>query len=137
MNETPVQPDKRVPLSGGQKVVLTIYLAAILVAALHVIVVAWPPETSGIRHIEFFGALSLNAPRELQLTFLAAGAGAIGGFVHAASSFTALVGSRSDRSSWDVWYVLRPGSAVRSPSSSSRSWRPASSSLHPTPAQNP
>jgi hypothetical protein len=49
-----------------------------------------------------------NIERELRYIGLVAGAGALGGFVHAATSFTTYAGDRSLGRSWTWWYILRP-----------------------------
>ena len=59
--------------------------------------------------IDFFdGWIVLELQPEIRLLALAVVAGALGAYVHLATSFADFVGTRTLKESWFWWYVLRP-----------------------------
>ncbi len=99
-------------LSSSIKLLLVVYLVALFVAAVHIIISVWPevPSSGAIApaRVSIFWEWKFELTGELQLAFVAGAAGFLGGVIHAANSLAAFTGRRDDRSSWDVWYVLRP-----------------------------
>ena len=61
------------------------------------------PETAAL----FFGIKDVSVDKGTGLILLAMFMGALGGFVHAATSFTTYLGNRTLRMSWMWWYWLR------------------------------
>lgn len=88
-------------------VALLLFFTALCVVLIAAIAANWPPAR-GL----FFRKLNLNP--EQQLILLVAVAGALGAFVHVATSFTDYLGSQKFEKSWIPWYLMRPfiGSAL-------------------------
>lgn len=62
----------------------------------------------GVALIALVTDLNPDEPTELELLLIVMVSGAVGSFVHAATSFASYVGNRKLGSSWLWWYVLRP-----------------------------
>ncbi|NJM92691.1 MAG: hypothetical protein HC861_08775 [Rhodospirillaceae bacterium] len=85
---------------GAYHVVLSILL-------LYVLYNIWPEGEPWTGAVEIFGSqLTLGDDRRLILIVLCAGA--LGSYVHAATSFASYVGNRRLVLSWAWWYALRP-----------------------------
>lgn len=99
MNSTP--PKKWVTVA------LLLFFTALCVVLIAAIATNWPPAR-GL----FFRRFNLNP--EQQLIILVAVAGALGAFIHVATSFTDYLGSQKFERSWIPWYLMRPfiGSAL-------------------------
>lgn len=75
----------------------------------------WPAvETTGSassvtsHHVALiWGLIDINVTRSTALLLLALAMGAIGGYVHAATSFVSYIGNREFKTSWGWWYALR------------------------------
>lgn len=67
------------------------------------IIVLWPTDT--LNEFEWFG-LYLNL--EQRLFVLVVLGGALGSFIHIATSFTDFIGNRTIVYSWMPWYIMRP-----------------------------
>ena len=74
----------------------------------------WPldPETNmALNNIPIYflrGTISIVTSLEERLLLLVIVAGALGSFIHSATSFSDYVGNRQFYPSWTLWYVLRP-----------------------------
>jgi hypothetical protein len=89
-----------------KKLGLGIYLIVVAVVLVFFILSYWP-EKEKLKDLLFLGkAYEMNP--EVRLLFLVLLTGALGSFVHAATSFVTYVGNRSLTPSWIWWYVLRP-----------------------------
>jgi hypothetical protein len=89
-------------------VVMTIalYLAAAAVL-MFALMVAFATELADGTTISFgFGTWTLNS--DTRLLMLAAVSGALGSFIHAATSFSDYVGNQRIVGSWLTWYIFRP-----------------------------
>lgn len=95
---------------------LSVYLLVVGVSAAYAVIVSFPtvddqgvivfPDTDdGRPTLPYFGTLDSTAQGMVALTFLA---GATGSFLHAAQSISSYLGNGTFRSSWTMWYVLRP-----------------------------
>jgi hypothetical protein len=94
--------------------VLGVGLALISVLFLYLVYEFWPrvgADAQGVipdSDIHLFGAVTFKVTAEVRLILLAIIAGALGSFIHAATSFVDYVGERKFLSSWIWWYLLRP-----------------------------
>ena len=88
-------------------IVAVFFLIGLCVLLISLITSGWPPND----HFFKKGA-HLNA--EQMLILLVAVAGALGAFIHVATSFTDYIGSQKFENSWIPWYFMRPfiGSAL-------------------------
>jgi len=85
---------------------LGIYLTVAPIVLAFFILSYWP-EKEKLKDLLFLGkAYEMNP--EVRLLLLVFLVGALGSFVHAATSFVTYVGNRSLTPSWIWWYVLRP-----------------------------
>lgn len=75
-------------------VMLGLYFLGMAVVLMFFILQLWPSESSGAS--------------ETTLIIIVMLAGALGSYVHAATSFVTYIGNRSLTPSWIWWYVLRP-----------------------------
>ncbi len=94
------------------------YLIILNLVLVYLILRVWPgqiPMSDGSRWVTIIpGVLGLNLwpeARYLALVFLV---GALGAYIHLATSFTEFLGNRNFYTSWKWWYGLRPfiGSAL-------------------------
>ena len=95
------------------KALLGLYTILLNVALVYLLVRMWPVPAAGKTPVEYFGQVSFfwgeyALPMETRYLLLAALSGALGSYVHLASSFIDFAGNRSLKSSWAWWYVLRP-----------------------------
>ncbi|HEY6505240.1 MAG TPA: hypothetical protein VIZ28_14795 [Chitinophagaceae bacterium] len=82
-------------------VTMIIFFMALCILLISAMLSGWPPA-EGI----FFKKLSLT--KEQQLILLVAISGALGAFIHVATSFTDYIGSQQFERSWISWYLMRP-----------------------------
>ncbi len=88
------------------KILLGIYLVAAAVILAFLILSYWPIKGNpGV--VIVFGKEYVMDP-DVRLLLLVLFAGALGSFVHSATSFADFVGNQSLAPSWMWWYVLRP-----------------------------
>jgi len=94
------------------------YLTALSMTLLYLLVRLWPghvplkSDYSGVTLIPGLGEVQVwNETRYLLIVAIT---GALGGFIHLATSFADYLGNRQFVSSWKWWYILRPfiGSAL-------------------------
>jgi hypothetical protein len=97
--------------------VLGVYHVVLATLILYLLFKLWPSTIGGgnvgeaNQPIQFLwgdARFSVNLSPEQQLLFLVMLAGALGSYVHAATSFVNYTGARSIVSSWRWWYGLRP-----------------------------
>jgi len=95
-------------------ILLALYFFVLPLLLAYVLVAAWPDTKSSEDTAAWESSLSVfayttdNFPAEARLFLIVILAGALGSFVHACTSFASYVGNRSLKSSWALWYVLRP-----------------------------
>lgn len=92
-----------------QVMVFGVYLVALNLVLLYVLLKIWPtaiPLDAG-RHLVFW-RYSFPMPPERTYLFIAVVAGALGSYIHLATSFADYVGNRQLLVSWLWWYALRP-----------------------------
>jgi len=85
---------------------------------IYVLVKIWPPTIppkDELRSVQLlWGFVNFTVSSETQMILVVILTGALGSYVHAATSFVNFTGTRSIVASWRWWYVLRPfiGSAL-------------------------
>jgi len=111
-----------VPASRRQIALVGILLVVTALILFYLLFKAWPPTPwptddttkknllDGIRFFARFPSLTFEVHTSLdeRLIFLVIVAGALGSYIHAATSFADYVGNRKLTSSWLWWYLLRP-----------------------------
>jgi hypothetical protein len=91
------------PLRAG----IAVYTALLLVGLLYLLVKLWPIAKTPLEPASFFwGTYSL--PLEVRYLLIAAVAGALGSYIHVATSFVDFAGNRKLSMSWGWWYLIRP-----------------------------
>jgi len=104
-NQTPLKMDMRVWGFG-------IYLIVLNLALMYVLVGIWPGTMvlGPNDRVSLLGGgwLDMAMPPETRYLMIVAVAGALGSYIHLATSFADYVGSRKLVWSWGWWYVLRP-----------------------------
>jgi hypothetical protein len=87
---------------------LGIYVVGMFVAILYLLIKIWPLTTSGSPETSefFWGPVTLAA--DIRLMLIAVLAGALGAYVHLATSFADYAGNERLVVSWAWWYLLRP-----------------------------
>ncbi|MGA2987097.1 MAG: hypothetical protein ABSG32_25135 [Terriglobia bacterium] len=95
-----------------------VYLIILNLLLLYLLLRLWPGQVPlRADHLTVTVIPGLWTPdvwTEVRFLALVAGAGALGSFIHLATSFTDYLGNRQFVKSWEWWYVLRPfiGSAL-------------------------
>lgn len=101
-NDSPQDP-MPLPLKLG----IAVYTALLLIALLYLLVKLWPIAKTALEPASFFWGTYL-LPLEARYLMIAAVAGALGAYVHLATSFVDFAGNRKLTLSWGWWYLLRP-----------------------------
>lgn len=103
-------PSPGTPLRTPGKTLLGTYLLLLAIVIAYLLVRVWPEPTTALRtSLKIIpGVWEIEVTSEVRLLLLVLICGALGSYVHAASSFARFVGNRSIVSSWIWWYVLRP-----------------------------
>ena len=98
---------------GKQTRMLQAYLVILPLLLLYILVTIWPeaPVTPGQpatgTTVSLF-TFAVDLHPETRLLLIAILAGALGSYIHAATSFSTYVGNRTLVKSWILWYYLRP-----------------------------
>jgi len=97
----------------GQVVGFGIYLIVLNLGLLYVLVKIWPgtiPLKSDVQQVVLLwgGWLAFPLAPETLYLLIVALAGALGSYIHLATSFADYVGNRKLVGSWMWWYLLRP-----------------------------
>lgn len=91
---------------------LGIYLLLVSFSLIVLLIVFWPVRTLGNnweQSVSLFGVTFIDVlSDETRLLIIVAVVGALGSFIHSASSFATYLGNRSLKESWLWWYLLRP-----------------------------
>jgi hypothetical protein len=88
--------------------VFGLFFVALSIAAMQFLIGVWPGHQGPV--VLFWGLVSLDidATADGRLALVAILSGALGAFVHAATSFAVYLGNRQLIRSWAAWYALRP-----------------------------
>lgn len=111
-NATPTDHAAGGPLARRHARLFGAYLIGLSIILLWLLVSLWPQsvpmEASGSGQVELFGLIELTVGTETRLLLLVVVAGALGSYVHLATSFADYAGNRRLVRSWLMWYALRP-----------------------------
>lgn len=89
------------------EILLSTYILASLIGILYLLIKLWPTGTGDQPPTDFlWGQFVL--PLDVRLFLIAAVAGALGAYVHLATSFADYAGNEKLTASWICWYVFRP-----------------------------
>ncbi|HZT32505.1 MAG TPA: hypothetical protein VFA33_21630 [Bryobacteraceae bacterium] len=94
-------------MSARLRALLGAYVAGLLLAVLYFLVKLWPVTRAPFEPATFFWGRFVF-PLEARYLLLAALAGALGSYIHLASSFAEYAGNDRLAASWTWWYVMRP-----------------------------
>jgi hypothetical protein len=94
-------------LGGLARAAFGCYLVIFLITLVYVLLKIWP-EKPAVDSAVFFGRWTFALPTEHRYLVIVIIAGALGSFVHLATSFADFVGNRLLKRSWMWWYMLRP-----------------------------
>jgi len=83
------------------------YLIVLVVTLVYVLMKIWP-EKPPVESTTFLGRWTFDFPPERRYIVVVVIAGALGSFIHLATSFADFVGNRRLVRSWMWWYLLRP-----------------------------
>jgi hypothetical protein len=99
-------------MSKGRVMAFGIYLIALNLMLTYIVMRIWPvtvpPATEEQVALMWGGRLSIRLVLETRYLLIVAITGALGSYIHLATSFADYVGNRRMFGSWGWWYVLRP-----------------------------
>lgn len=95
------------PMSKPMQFLVAAYVVAMFVVILYFLIKLWPLSTAPMERTDFlWGPVTL--PIDIRLILIVAFAGALGAYVHLATSFADYAGNEALAASWVWWYLLRP-----------------------------
>jgi len=99
-------------MSGGRAFGFGVYLIVLNLVLLYILVKIWPekiPLEGEEQVVRLLGSmLGFHLPLEARYLLIVAVVGALGSYIHLATSFADYVGNRQFYRSWEWWYILRP-----------------------------
>jgi hypothetical protein len=90
------------------------YFIVLNLALLYILLKIWPetipvkPDDENVVALLWGGRLAFRLLPEIRYLLIVAVAGALGSYIHLATSFADYVGNRQLFRSWEWWYLLRP-----------------------------
>jgi len=96
------------PMPKMMQIVLGVYVMAMFVVILYLMIKVWPLAAPGSSDTVYFFWGPVVLPAEVRLMLIAVLAGALGAYVHLATSFADYSGNQRLMMSWGWWYILRP-----------------------------
>jgi hypothetical protein len=104
IEEPPVEMSTRRAFAFG------LYFMALSLFLAYLLIKLWPCTlpVADRSEIQFVGTVRLDVYVETRYLAIAMLAGALGSYIHLATSFADFVGNRQLVSSWQWWYLLRP-----------------------------
>ncbi|MBZ5578191.1 MAG: hypothetical protein LAP40_16640 [Acidobacteriia bacterium] len=96
------------PMPKPLQYALGAYVVAMFAVILYLLVKTWPLSTTGAEETTNFFWGSVTMAAEIRLMLVAALAGALGAYVHLATSFADYAGNEGLTTNWGWWYLLRP-----------------------------
>lgn len=99
------------PMRTSVRIAFGLYLMLLNATLVFVLISVWPDGTSQTTsetlHL-FWNKLSFSLSVETRYLLIVAISGALGSYIHTATSFADFVGNRRLYASWTWWYLLRP-----------------------------
>jgi hypothetical protein len=95
------------PMPQPMQYALGAYVVGMFFLLLYLLVKTWPLNLKGVESTQFLWG-TVQLPPEIRLMFVAAVAGALGSYVHLATSFADYAGNEKLTVNWGWWYVVRP-----------------------------
>jgi hypothetical protein len=101
-------------MSKGRVLGFGAYLIVLNLALLYILLKIWPetipvkPDDENVVALLWGGRLAFRLLPEIRYLLIVAVAGALGSYIHLATSFADYVGNRQLFRSWEWWYLLRP-----------------------------
>jgi hypothetical protein len=98
-------------MSISSRLLFGVYMIALNILLLYTLVKIWPenPQSMTTDQIAmFWGRVQFSLSPEMRYMLIVIIAGALGSYIHAATSFADFVGNRRCYASWTIWYILRP-----------------------------
>ena len=95
------------PMPKPMQYALGAYVVLMFFFLLYLLVKTWPLSSKPQDITDFFG-WPVPIPAEIRFMFVAAIAGALGSYVHLATSFADYAGNEKLTTNWAWWYILRP-----------------------------
>lgn len=99
-------------LSQRHVLVFGIYLMVLSLVLIYVLIRIWPatlpPTAEDKVSLLWGGRLQFDMPPETRYLIIVVVSGALGSYIHLATSFADFVGNRRFEASWTWWYLLRP-----------------------------
>jgi hypothetical protein len=117
MSEDPVQPPSPSPdtlqqVSRIGQFVFGVYMVSLNIVIVYLLFKIWPdripPADSTETITALFGKIRWDMSLEMRFLMIAVLGGALGSYIHAATSFVDYLGNRKFVRSWTWWYLLRP-----------------------------
>jgi hypothetical protein len=106
---TPLAPD---PMRTAVCVAFGLYLIVLNILVVYLLIKVWPdqiPPGNAPQQLFLFGGhVQLRLPIETQYLWIVVLSGALGSYIHIATSFADFLGNRQLYGSWIWWYLLRP-----------------------------
>lgn len=98
-------------LSRVAQVIFGAYMAGLNIIIVYLLIKTWPdklpPTDSPEPFTLLFGHVHFELSLEVRFIMIAVLSGALGSYIHAATSFVDYLGNRRFVSSWTWWYLLR------------------------------
>jgi hypothetical protein len=89
-----------------------LYMVGLNVIIVYLLIKIWPdkipPVNTPESFVAFFGKIHFVLSLEVRFLLITVLAGALGSYIHAATSFVDFIGNRKFVKSWTWWYLLRP-----------------------------
>ena len=89
-------------------VLFGLFFIFVAVLTVQLLVGIWPGQEGPLRILWIVVDQQFDANANTRLLLVAVFSGALGSFIHAATSFTVYLGNRQLNRSWAGWYLLRP-----------------------------
>ncbi len=94
------------PVSRPKEIAFGVYLVVLNLALLHGLYVVWPEAGTSTGGKDLMWGFHVGS--EIQYFFIVVLTGALGSYVHLATSFADYAGARKLNWSWGWWFLLRP-----------------------------
>jgi|SRR5579864_1924 len=103
--------DEPVLMSRGRILIFGVYMILLNLVLIYVLAKIWPAKATGALDGDvwlFFGQLHFYLGAETRYLLIVTLTGALGSYIHLATSFADFLGNRRLYASWGWWYLLRP-----------------------------